>query len=110
MCDFLALEEQPAVLGLIQPVDAVHHARLAGSVGADDRKDLSLPHLEADVRESRDPVERKKYVPGFQYDFRHSHPLYNILRLKLGHFGSVNTFSGIWAAEKQAASGCEFQR
>jgi len=62
-------EDQTASFGMIEPVDAVHHARLACSVRPDDRENLAFPDFEAYVRKSSYPVKREKDVLRLQYDF-----------------------------------------
>src|SRR5439155_26561967 len=64
---FLAVDEDPTLVGLVQPVDDLHQGRLAGAVLAEQAEDLALANLEGDgvVREHprealRDPLEPQR--------------------------------------------------
>jgi hypothetical protein len=50
--DVAALEVDPPLARMVEPVDGTKRGRLAGTVGADQRHDLALTHVE------RDPLER----------------------------------------------------
>jgi len=58
----LAAVEDPAFLRVIDAVDDVQHRALAGAVGADDRADLVLAHVEADVGERLHAAEAQRDV------------------------------------------------
>src|SRR5712664_888902 len=47
--DVLAAEHDTAAVGIEEPADQVHHARLARAVGADQRQDLAFLDLEVDI-------------------------------------------------------------
>src|SRR6267378_466879 len=47
--DVLAAEHNAPAVGMEEPADQVHHARLARAVGADQRQDLAFLDLEVDV-------------------------------------------------------------
>jgi hypothetical protein len=48
-----------ADLRMIKPVDDVEHRRLAGAVGPDDRADLTLVNVEADILDRLHAAERQ---------------------------------------------------
>ena len=62
------LEGDGALLRMVDAVDAVEHAALAGPVRADDGEDFMLAYLEAHVGESLDPSEGERDVVDFQDD------------------------------------------
>ena len=53
----LALEDDDALLRMIEAVDDVEHRGLAGAVGADDRQHLAGADLEADLAQRLDAAE-----------------------------------------------------
>ena len=55
--DVLAVEDDPARGRLVDAADQVEDRRLAGAVRADDREDLALLHVEADVVDGVDAAE-----------------------------------------------------
>src|SRR3546814_14283839 len=57
-----ALEGDAARPRLVEAIDAVEHRRLAGAVRADDREDLALADLEADVVDRGDAAEAEPDV------------------------------------------------
>src|SRR3546814_17179333 len=57
-----ALEGDAARPRLVEAIDAVEHRRLAGAVRADDREDLALADLEADVVHRGDAPEAEPDV------------------------------------------------
>src|SRR3546814_10894557 len=57
-----ALEGDAARPRLVEAIDAVEHRRLAGAVRADDREDIALADLEADVVDRGDAAEAEPDV------------------------------------------------
>src|SRR6056297_2535753 len=58
----LALVPDLALLRVVEAADDVEHRRLAGAVGADDRADLTLADVEADVLDRHHAAEAQRYV------------------------------------------------
>src|SRR5439155_24941476 len=56
--DVLALDDDPARVGVVEAADHVEHGRLAGAVGPDHREDLALLDIEAHLRHGLDAAER----------------------------------------------------
>src|SRR5947209_11486374 len=55
--DVVAAEDHPATVDGVEPRDAVHERRLAGTVVADEPNDLALAKLEVDVVDGGDATE-----------------------------------------------------
>ena len=69
--DRRAVEQDPPLVGRVEPVEDVHQRRLAGAVLAEERVHFARPEVEVDVvvgehsREPlRDPLEREDWCLG----------------------------------------------
>ena len=58
----LAMENDRAFLGVVDPVDHVQHRTLAGAVGTDDGPDFMLADIEGNVAERLDAPEAQRNV------------------------------------------------
>ncbi len=59
---FLAVEPDLAFLWMVEAVDHIQHRRFSGAVWADDRSDLALADVEADILDGDDPAEAQDDV------------------------------------------------
>jgi hypothetical protein len=62
----LALDQDLALVGVVEPVEDVHQRRLAGAVLAEERVDLAAPELEIDVVVREDAREALGHPPQFE--------------------------------------------
>jgi hypothetical protein len=65
-----ALEGDLSDLRMIEAVDDVEHRRLAGAVGPDDRADLTLVNVEADILDRLHAAERQRNITHVQHHVR----------------------------------------
>ena len=70
----LAVEDDLALVRLVEPRDQVEERRLAGAVRADQADDLALAHVERDVVDRDDPAEPPRHV--LDREQRHGAGLY----------------------------------
>ena len=77
--DVLALEDDRAARRVVDPADQVEHRRLARAVGPDDREDLALADVEADIVDGADAAEADREVGHLEQGFA-AHRMRSVLR------------------------------
>ena len=70
----LALDQDLALVGVVEPVEDVHQGRLPRAVLAEERVDLALAEVEADVVVRDDPGEALRDVPHLEDQGSLGHP------------------------------------
>ena len=76
----LALDQDLALVGVVEPVEDVHQRRLPRAVLAEERMDLAFDEIEADVVVRDDPGEALRDVPHLEDQGSLGHPRDSIAR------------------------------
>ena len=82
--EVLAVEDDTALSGLVQPADHVEARRLAGTVRPDEPADVALPDAEGELVEGDHPTEADRDLAHVEQRVR----LGGDCRSRLGHYGS----------------------